>query len=65
RVEATTRQTGDDVLITAATRNLMLTRVPMVSRGTVQLKGKSEPLEVFAPLAVRGNRAGSGGQAVR
>jgi adenylate cyclase len=50
RVEAATRETGDDVLITAATRGLLLNRVPLVSRGTVPLKGKAEPLEVFAPL---------------
>jgi adenylate cyclase len=49
RVEAATRQTGDDVLITAATRDLLVERVSMVSRGTVPLKGKTEPLEVFAP----------------
>lgn len=51
RVEAATRQTGDDVLITADTKRLLLDRRPMVSRGTVPLKGKAEPLEVFAPLA--------------
>ena len=50
RVEAATRETGDDVLFTAATKRLMLSRVPVVSRGTVTLKGKAEPLEVFAPL---------------
>jgi adenylate cyclase len=50
RVEAATRETGDDVLITAATRSMLLNRVPLVSRGTVALKGKAEPLEVFAPL---------------
>ena len=51
RVEAATRETGDDVLITAATKRLLLNNVPLVSRGTVVLKGKAEPLEVFAPLA--------------
>lgn len=51
RVEAATRATGDDVLITAETKRLLLHRRPMVSRGTVPLKGKTEPLEVFAPLA--------------
>ncbi|WP_346386285.1 adenylate/guanylate cyclase domain-containing protein [Nocardioides sp.] len=52
RVEAATRQTGDDVLITAATRDLLLGGLAMVSRGTVPLKGKAEPLEVFAPPAL-------------
>jgi class 3 adenylate cyclase len=51
RVEAATRETGDDVLFTAATKRLMLNRIPVVSRGSVPLKGKAEPLEVFAPLA--------------
>jgi adenylate cyclase len=51
RVEAATRQTGDDVLITEATKQLLLRRLPVVSRGTVPLKGKAQPLEVFAPLA--------------
>ena len=50
RVEAATRETGDDVLITAATKRLLLNRTELVSRGSVPLKGKAEPLEVFAPL---------------
>jgi len=50
RVEAATRQTGDDLLITAATAELLVAHVPLVSRGSVPLKGKAEPLEVFAPL---------------
>jgi len=51
RVEGATRQTGDDLLITAATRDVMVRPVPLVSRGSVSLKGKSEPIEVLAPLA--------------
>lgn len=50
RVEAATRQTGDDVLITAATAAMLQREVPLVSRGSVPLKGKAEPLEVFAPM---------------
>ena len=50
RVEAATRETGDDVLITAATRDALTRPLPLVSRGTVPLKGKSEPVEVLAPL---------------
>ncbi len=49
RVEAATRDTGDDVLITAATARMLTKDVPLVSRGSVPLKGKAEPLEVFAP----------------
>lgn len=52
RVEAATRETGDDVLVTAATRKLLLDKTSLVSRGSVTLKGEAEPLEVFAPLAV-------------
>jgi adenylate cyclase len=49
RVEAMTRKTGDDVLITAATRDALQHPVPLRSRGTLKLKGKAEPLELFAP----------------
>jgi adenylate cyclase len=55
RVEGATRQTGDDVLITAATRALMSGSMQAVSRGTISLKGKAVPLEVFAPLAQVGS----------
>lgn len=56
RVEAATRETGDDLLITAATRDLLVRPQPLVSRGRVALKGKTEPIEVFAlePAGVRG-----------
>ncbi len=53
RVEAATRDTGDDLLITAATRDLLTRPQPLVARGLVALKGKSEPVEVFAPVAGR------------
>jgi class 3 adenylate cyclase len=52
RVEAATRQTGDDVLITAATRDALTQARELVSRGTVELKGKSQPVEVLTPLRV-------------
>ena len=52
RVEAATRETGDDVLITAATAAMLESDIPLVSRGSVPLKGKSEPMEVFAPVPV-------------
>jgi adenylate cyclase len=52
RVEEVTRETGDEVLITEATRCL-LTRDfgAMEPRGTVALKGKSERVALFAPCA--------------
>ncbi|HET7689234.1 MAG TPA: adenylate/guanylate cyclase domain-containing protein [Nocardioidaceae bacterium] len=49
RVEAATRETGDDVLITAATRDALTRPHDLASRGTLSLKGKSEPVELFAP----------------
>jgi class 3 adenylate cyclase len=50
RVERATRDLGDRVLITEATRCL-LTRdaIPLEERGTVPLKGKSEPVPIWAP----------------
>ena len=49
RVEAATRSTGDDVLVTAATRDLLTWPQALVSRGTIALPGREEPLELFAP----------------
>jgi adenylate cyclase len=48
RVEAATRKTGDDLLITPATRDALKRPVALESRGTVELKGKAEPVEVLA-----------------
>jgi adenylate cyclase len=54
RVEAATRETGDDVLITEATR-ARLTREHggMEERLAVELKGKSETVRLYAPAATR------------
>jgi class 3 adenylate cyclase len=49
RVEAATRQTGDGVLITSATRAALVGEWELVSRGGIELKGKAEPVELFAP----------------
>jgi len=49
RVEEATRETGDDVLITAATRALLSHTVEVEPRGPVVLKGKDEPIELYAP----------------
>lgn len=51
RVEAATRDTGDDVLLTAETRDLLTRPHDLVSRGEVSLKGKTLPVEVLAPVA--------------
>jgi adenylate cyclase len=50
RVERATRELGDRVLLTEATRCL-LTRdaIPLEPRGTIPLKGKSEPVPIWAP----------------
>lgn len=48
RVEAETRETGDTLLLTAATRDALRADVPLVSRGKVALRGKAEPVELFA-----------------
>jgi class 3 adenylate cyclase len=50
RVEEATRRLGDDVLITAETRNRLGYTVEVASRGPQELKGKEEPLELFAPV---------------
>lgn len=53
RVEAETRQTGDEVLITASTCELCGDSLELESRGARRLKGKKEPVELFAPVLVR------------
>ena len=51
RVEDMTRETGDDVLVTEATRSrLRSARCGFEPRGTVELKGKREPVALFACL---------------
>jgi len=50
RVEAATRESGDSLLLTRATRDALLRSALVASRGTIALKGKSEPVELFAPL---------------
>jgi adenylate cyclase len=50
RVESQTRQTGDDVLITAATRALLREdHGEWTERGEVALKGKSAGVRLLAP----------------
>ncbi|HEX7739573.1 MAG TPA: adenylate/guanylate cyclase domain-containing protein [Marmoricola sp.] len=48
RVESATRETGDDVLLTDATRRALQHPPTLVSRGGRELKGKAEPVELFA-----------------
>jgi len=50
RVESATRETGDDVLITAATHGRLTTdHGEWSERDSMQLKGKSEPVRLYAP----------------
>src|SRR5207249_1419078 len=49
RVEAATRTTGDQVLITEATLKQLLSADGWVERPAVPLKGKTEPVRLFAP----------------
>jgi class 3 adenylate cyclase len=63
RVEAATRDTGDDMLVTAATRDAMTRPLEVDSRGTIPLKGKAEPVEVLAPVVTAQTlRAGKWGK---
>lgn len=49
RVERATRRTGDVILITEATRErLQRVTLPLISRGSLELRGKSQPVDVFA-----------------
>ncbi len=51
RVEAATRETGDVILISENTAELLGDRDDLEPRSGVELKGKSEPVALFAPGA--------------
>jgi class 3 adenylate cyclase len=53
RVEQATRRTGDAVLVTEATRCMLTRAYGLVPRGTLALKGTTEPVAVYAPAAAR------------
>jgi adenylate cyclase len=60
RVEEATRETGDVILITEATRRLLREEHGgFVERAAVPLKGKSERVRLYAPLAAAALGAGS------
>ncbi len=62
RVEAATRDTGDDVLITDATRRLLAgNRLEFAERPPVLLKGKRQHVQLWAPQAIFSARAAAGG----
>jgi class 3 adenylate cyclase len=60
RVEHLTRETGDTILLTEATRCLLDGSVEVEPRGEVPLKGKSELVPVYAPVS-DGVAAGAAG----
>ena len=49
RVEAKTRDTGDAVLITEATRMLLDETIEVTARGEMEVRGKPEPIPIYAP----------------
>ena len=51
RVEAATRETGDDVLITEATMGELSPTIGFEARGTVRLRGLERPVALYAPHA--------------
>jgi adenylate cyclase len=53
RVEHLTRETGDAILLTEATRCLLDDAEDLDPRGDVTLKGKSDPIPVYAAMGVR------------
>ena len=64
RVEEATRETGDVVLVTEATRRLLpADHGGFVARGRVPLKGKAEHVQLYAPVAVTVMRAADHGAA--
>ena len=49
RVEAHTRETGDDILITAETWKAVSHHFEVDSRGKVELRGVADPVALYAP----------------
>jgi class 3 adenylate cyclase len=52
RVEAATRDTADDLLLTRASCDALLRGAALTSRGSISLKGKSDPIELLAPVRI-------------
>jgi adenylate cyclase len=49
RVEAATRETGDEILLTEATLERLTEPGELTERPGIELKGKSEPVTLYAP----------------
>jgi adenylate cyclase len=61
RVESHTRELDDQVLITAETRGLLSETIEVESRGTQELKGYANPVELYAPMVPVALRPEDGG----
>ncbi len=59
RVEAQTRETGDDILITQDTWKRLSARFEAESRGQVELRGLAEPVRIYAPRRAELSALGS------
>jgi adenylate cyclase len=59
RVEAATRTTGDKLLLTRATADGLVRPAPLSSRGSIFLRGKSDPIELLAPVRTGGAQIAS------
>ena len=60
RVEAATRETGDPVLITGATRALLSETIEVEPRGEREIRGYDRKVELFAPLVPTAVSTGPG-----
>jgi adenylate cyclase len=50
RIEGLNKEFGTFVLVSKQTRDLCAGAIAFATRGTVQVKGRNEPVEVFEPL---------------
>jgi adenylate cyclase len=64
RVEATTRETGDPVLITGETRAQLSETIEVEARGQREIRGYDRPVELYAPLVPVAVTPGSPGEDV-
>jgi class 3 adenylate cyclase len=64
RVEAMTRETGDPVLITEATRAGLSETIEVQPRGNMEIRGYDEPIDLYAPVIPQVMVPGEGGDDV-
>jgi adenylate cyclase len=50
RVEQTTRELGDRILLTEATRTLLQREHDLEQRGEIELRGRSDPVALYSPV---------------